>query len=454
MHFQNPPTRYARARDGAFLGYQRFGEGPVTVVVVPGQASHLEHQWDFPVQTQWLRRIARFADVVVFDPRGCGVSDRVLGDPEDFVGMFAADLVAVMDHAEVPVAAVVGQFHSGPACIRTAVDHPDRVSRLILDGTYARWRRAPDYPAGMREPVVDTMIEVVAANWGNGRTIEFFAPSLADDERQREAFAQYERMATSPGLVRSLTSRWLDQDVRALLGALTQPTLVLHRLHDRLVLVGHGRYLAENIAGARYVEAPEGDHILTGRALDDQVGEYARFLVGPTATAMVTRAMATVMFVDIASSTEQATRVGDGAWRTVLDDFRRIVRREVRRFGGREINTRGDDFLVVFDLPTVAIAAAQSIRDDVSDLGLAVRAGIHVGEIELHGDDVAGVTVHVAARIEALADAGQVLVSGTVADTAVGADLPLTELGAHHLKGIPGAWRVLVVDDPAPRVRS
>ena len=447
MAFGMPETFYAQAGDGAHLAYQRVGDGPVTVVIPPGQASHLEHQWDFPVMTQWLRRVARFAEVLVFDPRGCGMSDRDLGPADDFVGTVAGDILAVMDHAAVERAALYGQFHSGPPCVRVAVDHPDRVTHLVLDGTYARWRADDDYTVGMRPDVVARFVEAVAQHWGDGRTIEFFAPTLAGDPRQREAWAQYERMATSPGQVHRLLDRWVEQDVRDLLDRVEVPTVVLHRTHDQLVPVGHGRYLAERIGGATYREAPTGDHIPVGPGLDDLVGAVAEFVVGRSDAVRVDRALAAVLFVDIASSTEQAARLGDQSWRTLLDDFRWLVRRELQRFGGREINTRGDDFLALFDLPSLAITAARAIRAGVADLGLATRAGIHLGEVELHGDDVAGVTVHVAARIAAMAGADQILVSGTVSDAVVGSELLCTDLGEHPLKGIPRAWRVLAVEE-------
>lgn len=441
-----PETHYARAPDGAYLAYQRFGDGPLTVVMVPGQTSHLEHQWDFPAITQLLRRIARFAEVVIFDPRGCGLSDRTLGDPEHFVEEFAGDIGAVTDAAGLERAALLGAFHSGPACIRFAVDHPERVSHLLLDGSYARWRRAPDTPDGMRDEVADRFVETITEHWGTGATIDAFAPSLAGSEHQREAWAQYERMASSPGHVRALMERWTRQDVRSLLGRVTTPALVLHRTQDRLVRVGHGRYLATHVPGARYVEAPEGDHVLTDRGLAGMVDAMVEFLLGERRALQVGRAVAAVLFVDIAASTEVAMRMGDLAWRAVLDDFRRIVRREVERLGGREVNTRGDDFLVRFDLPSAAVAAARSIRAAVGDLGLAVRAGLHLGEIELQGDDLAGVTVHVGARIGALARPGEILVSGTVADALVGADLSFRDLGEHQLRGIPRAWRVFAVE--------
>jgi class 3 adenylate cyclase len=316
----------------------------------------------------------------------------------------------------------------------------------VLDGAYARWRRAPDTPDGMRDEVADRFVERVTEHWGTGATIDAFAPSLAGSEHQREAWAQYERMASSPGHVRAMMQRWTRQDVRSLLGRVTTPTLVLHRTQDRLVRVGHGRYLAAHVPGARYVEAPEGDHVTTDRGLAEMVDEMVEFLLGERGAVQVDRVVAAVLFVDIASTTEAAMRMGDLAWRALLDDFRRIVRREVERLGGREVNTRGDDFLVRFDLPSAAVAAARSIRAAVGDLGLAVRAGLHLGEIELQGDDLAGVTVHVGARIGALARADEILVSGTVVDALVGADLSFRDLGEQQLKGIPRAWRVFSVE--------
>ncbi len=442
-----PATRYARTLDGAHLAYQTFGDGAVPLVVAQGQASHVEHQWDFPVQTQFLRRLGQLARVVVFDQRGCGVSDRNLGATDDWVGQCASDLVAVMDAAEVPRAALYGEFHSGPACIRASVDHPDRIADLLLMGSYARWRRAPDYPAGMPDDATDRMLDVVSSAWGTGRTIEFFTPALAADDRQRELFGQFERMATSPSEIRELTKRWIDQDVRELLARVAVPTLIMHQRDDPMVHVEHGRYLGERISGADYHEFPGADHLLVGETVDEPLAVLSEFLTGSRESVHVDRALATVLFVDIARSTEHLARMGDQSWRVVLDEFRRLVRREIDRFGGREVDTRGDDFFVVFTRPSSALATARAVRDRVRDLGLEVRSGLHLGEVECQGDDVAGVTVHVGARIEALATADQILVSSTVADAVVGSHFRFTDRGEHSLKGVPRTWRVYELEE-------
>jgi class 3 adenylate cyclase len=439
---ETPQTSYAQAADGADLAYQVFGHGEVPLVVAQGQASHLEHQWDFPVQTQFLRRLGQLARVVVFDQRGCGLSDRNLGREEDWVGQSVADLIAVMDAAELPLAVLYGEFHSGPTCIRAAVERSDRIADLLLVGSYARWMRAPDYPAGMPEDVTVRMMDLIRDNWGNGRTIEYFAPALAADERQRDLFGQYERMATSPGQARALTARWVEQDVRDLLARVAVPSLILHYAEDPMVHVGHGRYLADRIPEARYEELPGRNHLLVGESIDEPLALMAEFLTGSREAVRVDRVLATVLFFDIVGSTELLARRGDEAWRAVLDDFRHLVRREIDRHQGREIDTRGDDFLVVFASPSAALAAGRSIRDRVRDLGVELRSGLHLGEVEQLKDDVAGVTVHIGARIQALAEPGQILLSATVADAVVGSQFRFRDLGEYRLRGVPGSWRV------------
>jgi len=442
-----PHTQYAHAADGAHLAYQVFGDGSVPLVVAQGQASHVEHQWAFPLLIQFLQRLGQLATVVVYDQRGCGVSDRNLGDERDWVGQGTTDLLAVMDAAALDRAALYGEFHSGPTCIRAAVEHPDRIADLFLMGSYARWRRAPDYPAGMPDEATAKMLEVVSEAWGTGRTIEFFAPALARDERQRELFGQFERMASSPGQMHDLTVRWVQQDVRDLLSRVSIPTMILHQRGDPMVNVAHGRYLGERIPGARYEELPGNEHLLVGASIDEPVALMSEFLTGSREAVRVDRVLATVLFFDIVGSTERLARVGDQTWRILLDDFRRMVRRELERFEGREIDTRGDDFLAIFTSPSAAIAASRAIRDRVRDLGIELRSGLHLGEIERQHDDVAGVTVHIGARIQALAAPGQILVSSTVADAVVGSQFRFRDLGDRELKGVPRSWRVYELED-------
>jgi class 3 adenylate cyclase len=444
-----PRTRYAHASDGAYLAYQVFGDGEIPLVVAQGQASHVERQWEFPLLTQFLERLGQLATVVVFDQRGCGVSDRDLGDDGDWLGQRASDIVAVMDAAEVERAALYGEFHSGPICVRAAVDRPDRIADLFLMGSYARWMRAQDYPAGMDEDAAADLIDVVTDTWGTGRTIESFAPVLANDERQRELFGQFERTASSPGQIRDLLARWLRQDARDLLPRVSVPTMVLHHRDDPMVSVAHGRYLGEHIPGARYEELPGSQHLLVGELIDEPVSLMAEFLTGSRESVRIDRVLATVLFFDIVGSTERLARVGDQTWRVLLDDFRRRVRREIERFHGREIDTRGDDFLVIFASPSAAIAASRSIRERVRDLGIELRSGLHLGEVEQQHDDVAGVTVHIGARIQALAEPGQILVSSTVADAVVGSQFRFRDLGERQLKGVPGSWRVYEVEERA-----
>ena len=344
---ETPRTRYAEARDGAHLVYQVFGDGVIPLVMTQGQASHLEHQWDFPVQTQFLRRLGQLARAGGVRParlrrlRPEPRSRRRLGR-----GSCGRSRSRSLDAAQLDRAALYGEFHSGPVCIRRLGGGASRPHRRppahgFVLGVGCGHRTIP--PGCPRRPRRGCSM-LRPDPWGTGRTIEFFAPVLAADDRQRELFGQYERMATSPGEVCDLMTRWVRQDVRHLLPLLSVPTLILHQREDPMVRVEHSRYLADQIPDARYQEFPGKDHLLVGESIDEPVAVMSEFLTGSRESVRVDRVLATVLFFDIVGSTERLASVGDQAWRAVLDDFRHMVRREIDRFDGREIDTLGDDF--------------------------------------------------------------------------------------------------------------
>jgi pimeloyl-ACP methyl ester carboxylesterase len=434
-----PETRYAKS--GAVnIAYQVAGEGPLDLVLVPGWVSHVELAWTEPSFAAFLRRLASFSRLILIDRRGTGLSDRVSDMPTLEERM--DDVRAVMDAAGSRQAALFGISEGGPMCVLFAATYPERTSALILYGTIVRGRRAPDYPWGLSDDAVELILDDIEGGWGTGLTPNLFAPSLAGDPERVRAWAQFERMAVSPGGARTLIQMLLDTDVRDVLPAVRVPTLVLHRTDDRATLVEGGRYLAAHIAGARYVELPGEDHFAwvgdSGAILD----EVEEFLTGARQPRDVDRILATLLFVDIVGSTERAAELGDRRWRELLERFYATIRAQLRLFRGVEVNTTGDGFLARFDGPARAIRCAGAVRAAVRPLGIDVRSGLHTGECELIGDDIGGISVHLGARVAGCAAPGQILVSGTVKDLVAGSGLAFADAGAHQLKGIPGEWRL------------
>jgi class 3 adenylate cyclase len=322
-----------------------------------------------------------------------------------------------------------------------AATYPQRTSALVLWGAMARSTAAPDYPwAPSREAVQEAQDELIGPMWGQGATIEIFSPSMAADPRAREFQARVERQAASPMRVQKLLEMFLDTDVREALPLIQAPTLVLHRRGDRAVNHRAGRWLAEQIGGSRYAELEGEDHVPWVGDSDAALAAIEEFLTGVRPGPAPERVLATVLFTDLVDSTRLATELGDRRWRGLLEEHHELVRERLGRFEGREIKTTGDGFLAVFDGPTRAAACARAVADDMPALGVEVRAGLHTGEVELIGDDVGGIAVHVAARIAALADAGAVLASRTVRDLAVGSGIEFVPAGRHTLKGVPDEW--------------
>jgi pimeloyl-ACP methyl ester carboxylesterase len=435
-----PKTHYAKSGD-VHIAYQVVGAGPIDVVWVPGWFSNVESNWDVPETAYFFDRLASFSRLIVFDKRGTGLSDPVSVKEPPTLEQRMDDVRAVMDAVGSERGAVIGLSEGGPMSALFAATHPDRTSALILTGTFARLLRDDDYPIGLKRKVVEAGIEGLVETWGEGNIVQLAAPS-ADSPEMRRRVGVYERAAASPGMVRALMHVNMDVDIRPLLPAIRVPTLVLHRTGDRMVPVELGRYLSEHIPEAKLVELEGIDHVPWVGDVDRFVDEIQEFLTGARHLAEPDRVLATVLFTDIVASTERAAALGDRRWREVLDRYYAVARREIERFGGRQIKTIGDGVLATFDGPARAIRSASAITGSVGALGIEVRAGLHTGECEFTENDVGGLAVHIGARVADLAGAGEVLVSRTVKDLVAGSGITFTERGEHDLKGVPGAWHV------------
>lgn len=439
-----PRTQYARRADVS-LAYQVTGDGP-DLVLIPGWVSHIEYAWEIPGYAEFLRRLASFSRLILLDRRGTGLSDPVAALPT--LEERADDVRAVMDAAGAARAAVFGISEGGPMSMLLAATHPERVAALLLYGTFARGVASPEYPWRFARAQADVALDAIRSQWGTGLVATFLAPSLASDPDLIEAWARFERMSVSPGQARTLFEMILDIDVRHVLPAIHAPTLMLQRAGDGTTTPPNGRYIAEHIAGARYIELPGEDHFpWTGgsAAILDEVQE---FLTGVRPAPDPDRVLATVLFVDIAGSTARLAALGDRAWRDLVGRYRALVRAELARHRGVEVNTAGDSFLATFDGPARAIRCASAVSDAVRGLGIAVRAGLHTGECEVAGGDVHGLAVHIGARVAAAADPGEVLVSNTVKDLVAGSGIRFSSRGGHELAGVPGEWVLYRVERP------
>jgi class 3 adenylate cyclase len=442
---EQPEIRYAQSAELS-IAYQVFGEGELDLVFVPGFISHADLAWHAPLFAKFFRRFGSFSRMITFDKRGTGLSERTLGfgSAEDRMD----DIRAVMDAAECEQAALVGISEGGPLTALFAATYPDRVSSLVLWGTFARVLSAPDYAVGVDPSVVNPVVEGLVDRWGTGKAIRFFVRHMPSDAETSKFLARYERSSATPNMVREIMHRNFDIDVRSALPAINAPTLVVHRSHDNAVPTGCGQYLANEIRGARFLELP-GDWHLDGSedGEDDALDAIQEFLTGRRHEPVipVDRVLKTVLFTDIVDSTARAAAEGDRRWHQLLDAHDTTIRRELGRYRGEEVKTTGDGFLAAFDGPGRAINCAQAIAERAGDIGIDVRAGLHTGECELRGDDLAGIAVHIGARVAALAGPGEVLVTSTVRDLVAGSGIEFADRGRHALKGVPGEWDVLAV---------
>jgi class 3 adenylate cyclase len=432
---RQPETRYAKSGD-IHVAYQVFGEGAIDLVFVPGFISNVEVYWEDPSHARWLRRLARFARVISFDKRGTGLSDRVSTMPA--MDQRMDDVRAVLDAVGSRDAAILGISEGGSLAALFAATHPERCRALILYGAFAQFT---DWIPTKEK--LQAFFEYAETKWGTGANLPVWAPSRKDDEAFRSWFARRERVGASPAAVIELMKMNSEIDIRGILPAIRVPTLVMHRTADRAVRVEGSRALARHIPNARLIELAGEDHLpYLGETADQIVDEIEEFLTGARAVIERDRVLATVMFTDIVGSTRHASELGDRQWRGVLDRHDEIVRREIARFRGREVKSLGDGFLATFDGPARAVRCAKSISGAVRPLGVEVRSGVHTGEIEVHGDDIAGLAVHISARVAAAASASQVLVSSTVRDLVAGSGLTFQDEGLRALKGIDEPFRL------------
>jgi pimeloyl-ACP methyl ester carboxylesterase len=434
-----PPTRYALSGD-AHIAYQVFGEGDLDLVFVPGFVSNIEHYWEMPRVPDLLERLGSFARVAIFDKRGTGLSDPVAEPPP--LEQRMDDMQAVMDAVGMERAALFGVSEGGPASVLFAATYPDRTSALVLYGSTPRFRTDSDISWGATDEVVELAIAATSARWGDGALLEAFAPSAANDPEMREVWSRFQRAGASPAMAGAVVAALYEIDVRDILHTIRVPTLILHRTGDLVASVEGARLMAEKIPDARLVEFEGDDHVPFTGDFNPVLDEMEEFLTGTRQARPLDRVLATVMFTDIVDSTRRAADAGDRGWRDLIERHDDLTRRQLERFRGREVKTLGDGFLATFDGPARAIECACAIRDGVGTHGLEVRAGLHTGECALYGDDVRGMAVNIGARVGALAGANEVLVSSTVKDLVVGADLRFTERGEHELKGVPGKWRL------------
>jgi class 3 adenylate cyclase len=441
-----PETQYARRSDGVNIGFQVMGSGPATLLWCWGWMSHLDLQWTDAGVARFFERLASFCRLVIYDKPGTGVSDPIahVATLEERV----EDVRVVMDAAGVEHAAILGESEAGPVAAMFAATHPQRTDALIIWGSIATGQPDDEELAryGGRPGEAAKHLKVAQENvdhWGEGMTADWIAPSISSPYVRR-AFATFERSAVSPGMARGLIDALRRIDVRAALGAISAPTLVLHRTGD-LVPIAHGRLLADRIPGARMVELSGSDHAIWTEEADVIVGEIEQLLTGSRATATPDRVLATVLFTDIVDSTRRAAEVGDTTWRRLLDQHDELVHAEIARAGGRVVKSLGDGILAVFAGPAQAIACARALVGGVADLGMSLRAGVHTGECETLGDDLGGMAVHIGARVGALAEPGEILVTKTVVDLVVGSGLQFCDRGERELKGVPGSWCLYTV---------
>ncbi|MGI9016724.1 MAG: adenylate/guanylate cyclase domain-containing protein [Euzebya sp.] len=424
----------------AAVAYQVTGAGQVDLLIIPGLISHLELDWADPDDARFYRRLGSFCRLIRMDKRGTGLSDPVSTVPTLEERMH--DMLAVLDAAGSQRAFVMGMSEGGPVAALCAATHPDRIAGLILYGTFVNGRELP-------EEIGQILVRAIE-HWGAGHIIDLLGPSQANNEVIRRQIGSYERSAASPGMARGLLEALQHIDVEPILPTIRVPTLVLHR-RDEIIPISAARKAAELVPGATFVELEGADHWPTIGDSDAILREIEKFVTGRQPSGYAERALATVLFIDIVGSTALAASLGDSEWRRLLERHDQIVLEAIGNQRGRWIKSLGDGHLAVFDGPAPAISAARAVRDRLSELDLEVRVGVHTGECELTEDDVAGMAVHIAARVNALAEPAEILVTSTIVDLVIGSGLTFVDRGERTLKGVPGRWRLhAVAEDSAP----
>jgi pimeloyl-ACP methyl ester carboxylesterase len=436
-----PKTKYARSGD-VRIAYQVTGDGPVDVIFAPGTMSHLDMDWENPRRALFFERFSSFCRLIRFDKRGTGLSDRpmqmaTLEERTD-------DIRAVMDAVGIERASLFGGSEGGSMACMFAATYPQRVNAVIVWGAQARWVATPDHPWGQTLQQHEEMLAMIEDDWPSVEYITGPGAGLGKDAAPAriESLQRYMRAAASPSAVYAYEKMNGEIDTRPILPLIQAPTLVINRSGDPVADVGAARDMASRIPGAKFIEYPGATHALMLDDMDTIISDIQEFITGERPADVSDRILATVLFLDIASSTEKAAALGDAAWRNVMNAYYATVRKELARFRGKETNTAGDGFLATFDGPARAVRCALTVAKEVKQLGIDVRAGVHTGECELMGDNVGGIAVHAGARIMAKAEPGVVVVSRTVKDLAAGSGIAFADIGTHTLKGIDGEWHL------------
>ena len=438
-----PRYKYVENAAGLNISYLTLGRASPDIVWMPNFTGRLDAVWLNPINRRFLSRLASIGRLLTFDTSGTGGSDPIAPDQLPTMEQWMDDIRAVMDAEGSERATLFAMDSAGSLAMVFAATHPDRVSSLILTNSYARLERDDDYPFGYSPEQKQSGVDWWLKRWGTGLQLELTGPSVAGDEDYRDWMAFIERASSPKRMWRAVFEMIASIDVRDVLPAIRVPTLVIHRAGDRWIRPEMGRYLADQISGARFVEVPGEDHYPWLGDTEPILQEVRTFVTGAQGPAAEDdRSLATLLFTDIVGSTSHAAELGDAQWRNLLDRHDDAVRGALQRFRGREIKTTGDGFFASFDGPARAVRCARVVTDAARELGMEVRAGLHTGEVEARGSDVTGLSVHLAARVAALAGPGQIFVSQTVKDLTIGSGLLFEERGAHTLKGIPGQWQV------------
>ncbi|MBA2380856.1 MAG: adenylate/guanylate cyclase domain-containing protein [Chloroflexi bacterium] len=443
------PPRYARAGD-LHIAYRVVGDGPIDLVLVDQWFSNVDAMWEFPPLARLLTQLASFSRLIVFDKRGTGLSDPIAVDALPTIEEWIDDLRAVLDDAGSTRTALLSGIGASVMSLMFAATYPERTSSLVLVDGCARLAWADDYPSGQPVGALERQLEWIRAGWGkDGGTMAFLAPNLLLEHPVAEQYIRYERQSASPGMAKAMIGWLYEVDVRHVLPAISVPTLLLHHVEADRIAPIHGRYIAERIQGAQFVEIPGRENYTWAGDTAPMLAEIQEFLTGERPVAEPDRVLATVLFTDMVDSTRRAAELGDAGWRKLLAAHDQAIRSILERFRGREIKTTGDGFLATFDGPARAIRATIAIRGVLAAQGIAVRSGLHTGEVEIVGRDIAGIAVHIASRIGGLARPGEVLVSSTVKDLVAGSGIIFEARGAHALRGIEEEWRLFAASEPA-----
>ena len=449
---EHSQIHYARNAD-VHIAYRIVGSGAVDILWYPGAPLlPMESVDDERYFRRLQQRLSSFARLVQFDARGIGLSDPMSPAEPPTLEQWVEDAICVLDATGCGEAVVFAPRDSTLQAVMLATSHPDRVAKLVIVNGFARLRRANDYPVGVPDDILDAFVESNIEGGPNDEPeipddfLTLAAPTVAHDPDFRVWWERAGRQGASPATARAILGVGYAADVRSLLPSVAAPTLVLHRRDEPLFRIGHGRFLAEHIPDARFVELPGNDSLYWVGDIDLLLEEVEEFATGARLARRPETAIATILITDIVGSTETMAKVGQQSWRDVLDRHDAAVRRQLERFGGREVKTTGDGFLATFDGPARAVTCGLAVRDVATQLGLDIRVGVHTGEVELRGDDISGMAVHIAARVEALARPGEVLVSRTVVDLMAGSRTEFADRGEHALKGVPGSWRLFAVN--------